>query len=59
MSLISPELARILVCPADHGDLDEDVAGSRLVCRSCGRRYPVRGGIPVMLFEEAEPSTDE
>ena len=26
----------------------------RLVCVQCGRRYPIREGIPVMLVEEAE-----
>jgi uncharacterized protein YbaR (Trm112 family) len=54
MSLIDPALAEILVCPVDHGGLEEDVPASRLVCTSCGRRYPVREGIPVMLVEEAE-----
>lgn len=54
MSLIDPALAAILVCPADKGDLSEDAEASRLVCTVCGRRYPVRDGIPVMLVEEAE-----
>lgn len=59
MSLISPKLAEILVCPVDHGDLKEDVTGERLECADCGRRYPVRDGIPVMLVEEAEGGSDE
>ncbi len=59
MSLIDPALAEILVCPADHGALDEDESASRLVCTVCGRRYPVRDGIPVMLIEEAEGGPDE
>ena len=54
MSLIDPALAEILVCPVDHADLEQDEATSRLVCTECGRRYPVRDGIPVMLIEEAE-----
>lgn len=54
MSLIPPLLAQILVCPVDHGDLIEDVPAERLECVTCGRRYPVRDGIPVMLVEEAE-----
>jgi hypothetical protein len=58
MSLIDPELARILVCPVDHADLDQDEAAQRLVCTECGRRYPVRDGIPVMLIEEAEGGPD-
>ena len=59
MSLIDPQLAAILVCPVDKADLMEDEATSRLVCSECGRRYPVRDGIPVMLVEEAEGGPDE
>lgn len=59
MSLIDPQLAAILVCPVDKSDLAEDEAASRLVCSECGRRYPVRDGIPVMLVEEAEGGPDE
>ena len=33
--------------------------GERLVCTRCGRRYPIRDGIPVMLIEEAEPPVQE
>jgi len=29
--------------------------GDQIVCTACGRRYPIRDGIPVMLIEEAEP----
>ena len=59
MSLIDPQLAAILVCPVDKADLIEDEAASRLVCTECGRRYPVRDGIPVMLVDEAEGGPDE
>jgi uncharacterized protein YbaR (Trm112 family) len=46
----------ILVCPACKGELrDEDI---ELVCNRCGRRYPVRDGIPVMLIEEATKPED-
>jgi uncharacterized protein YbaR (Trm112 family) len=54
MSLIDPTLASLLVCPVDHADLTEDTEASSLVCTACGRRYPVRDGIPVMLVEEVE-----
>lgn len=59
MSLIDPELARILVCPADRGELVENEETSRLVCEVCGRRYPVREGIPIMLIDQAEGGPDE
>lgn len=54
MNLIDEQLAAILVCPVDKADLEEDADTSRLVCTECGRRYPVRDGIPIMLVEEAE-----
>ncbi len=50
---IDSALLRVLACPVDHADLRED--GEQLVCTACGRRYPVRDGIPVLLVEEAEP----
>ena len=51
---IDPGLLEILACPVDHAAVRE--TEERLVCTSCGRRYPIRDGIPVMLIDEAEPS---
>jgi uncharacterized protein YbaR (Trm112 family) len=50
-------LLEILCCPACHGEirpLDDD---GGLECSDCGRVYPIRDGIPVMLVEEASPPT--
>lgn len=52
-TLLPEGLLEIMQCPEDGGPLREDVAASQLVCESCGFRYPVRDGIPVMLREEA------
>jgi uncharacterized protein len=49
---VDKELLDILACPVDHAAVREE--GERLICQECGRRYPVRDGIPVMLVEEAE-----
>ncbi|MDQ7850619.1 MAG: Trm112 family protein [Armatimonadota bacterium] len=49
---IDPELLRILACPVDKAPVE--LHGDRIVCTHCGRRYPIRDGIPVMLVEEAE-----
>lgn len=58
MSLIDPTLAEVLVCPVDKADLNEDIEASDLECTECGRRYPVRDGIPIMLVEEAVGGPD-
>ena len=49
---VPQELLEILVCPVDKAKVRQD--GARLVCDECGRAYPVRDGIPVMLVDEAE-----
>ncbi|MBI2885052.1 MAG: Trm112 family protein [Candidatus Omnitrophica bacterium] len=50
--MIDPTLLEILACPACKTPLT--LEGERLACGSCGRRYPVRDGIPVLLVDEAE-----
>ncbi|MFH1563389.1 MAG: Trm112 family protein [Nitrospirota bacterium] len=52
--MIDKELLDILACPVCKGDITCDEANQRLICASCGRKYPIRDGIPVMLEEEAE-----
>jgi uncharacterized protein len=56
---IDPRLLAILICPACHGELSELTDDRGLECSRCGRVYPVRDGIPVMLVEEASPPTRE
>lgn len=51
--MIDKELLDILACPACKAPVV--LQGDRIVCTACGRRYPIRDGIPVMLVEEAEP----
>ena len=51
---LDAELLEILVCPNDRGDVDYLEDEQVIVCRTCGYRYPVRDGIPVMLIDEAE-----
>jgi len=51
--MIDQRLLEILACPACKTEVK--LQGDRLVCVQCGRRYPIRDGIPVMLVEEAEP----
>ncbi len=53
--MIDKELLAIMCCPDCHGDLELNEAQAKLLCVKCGKRYPIRDGIPVMLIDEAEP----
>jgi uncharacterized protein YbaR (Trm112 family) len=51
-------LLEILVCPLCKAKVR--LENKKLVCGECGRRYPVRDGIPIMIAEEAEaPETGD
>jgi uncharacterized protein YbaR (Trm112 family) len=55
---LDPVLLEVLACPApDHAPLrlgtPDDPDADALTCSSCGRVYPVRDGIPVLLLDEA------
>ncbi|HNW39802.1 MAG TPA: Trm112 family protein [Candidatus Omnitrophota bacterium] len=50
--MIDKELLAILACPACQGDVE--LIKDKIVCKKCGKKYPVRRGIPVMLVDEAE-----
>ena len=61
MTLIDPDLMTLLACPSeDHAPLEEVAAGTKhggdegaLRCTACGRIYPIREGIPVLLLDDA------
>ena len=50
--MIDKELLNILACPACKGDVE--LVNNKIVCKQCGKKYPIRQGIPVMLIDEAE-----
>ena len=52
-SSVDPKLLEILVCPLTKGPLEYDAAKQELISRSAKLAYPIRGGIPIMLPEEA------
>lgn len=58
MSLISPQLKAILVCPLCHGELEEDDAKSVLRCTTDGTEFPVRDGIPIMMVPGTETAIE-
>jgi uncharacterized protein YbaR (Trm112 family) len=50
--MIDEELLKILACPACKSGVE--YKDNKIVCRGCGRKYPVKDGIPIMLIDEAE-----
>lgn len=54
VAVISADLLEILACPACDTRPKVVLENDRLRCTECGRRYPIRDGIPVMLVEDAE-----
>jgi uncharacterized protein YbaR (Trm112 family) len=52
--MIDKELLDILACPKCKTAVRLDEAAQRIICTSpsCGLRYPIRDGIPVMLIDD-------
>lgn len=50
--MIDKELLDILACPLCKEEIR--LENDRIVCTKCGRRYPIRDDIPIMLIDEAE-----
>lgn len=53
---IPAELLDLLACPSCHARLALDYEASELACTGCGLAYPVRGGIPILLVDQARRS---
>lgn len=47
---LDPELVKILACPLCKTAVEYRPSPEELVCRRCGRRFPVIDGIPRMLL---------
>jgi uncharacterized protein YbaR (Trm112 family) len=50
---VDPRLLELLVCPVTKQPLVYDRARNELISRAAGLAYPIRGGIPIMLPDEA------
>ncbi len=50
--MIDAKLLEILACPACLGDVQ--LKDNFVVCVKCGRKYPIKNGIPVLLADQAE-----
>lgn len=55
--MLNADLLEILRCPACVGEKEgllDLVRETWLVCRDCGRKYPIYEEIPVMLIREGD-----
>lgn len=50
--MIDKQLLDILACPACKADVQ--LKDEKIVCKQCGKKYPIKNGIPIMLIDEAE-----
>lgn len=48
-----PKMLEALVCPRTQAVLSYDAERQELISRAAHLAYPIRGGIPVMLPDEA------
>jgi uncharacterized protein YbaR (Trm112 family) len=51
---LDPQLVEILRCPACRGEFAPPTTEA-MTCRACGLVYPIRGGVPILLVDEAVP----
>lgn len=56
--MIDQRLLEILACPACKDRPPVRLHGEMLVCEKCGRAYPIKDGIPVMLPEVASKEVE-
>ena len=51
--LFDRRMLEALVCPVTQGPLSYDAERQELVSRAAHLAFPIRGGIPIMLIDEA------
>ena len=50
---VDRRMLEALVCPLTQAPLSYDAEAQELVSKPAGLAFPIRGGIPVMLVDEA------
>jgi uncharacterized protein YbaR (Trm112 family) len=57
-STIDPRMLEYLVCPVTRGPLVYNARRQELISRGAHLAFPIHGGIPVMLIDEARRLDD-
>tara|TARA_B100001939_G_scaffold188919_1_gene162685 strand:+ start:465 stop:647 length:183 start_codon:yes stop_codon:yes gene_type:complete len=47
------KMLEVLICPLTKSVLEYNEEKQELISKSAGLAYPIRGGIPIMLADEA------
>jgi uncharacterized protein YbaR (Trm112 family) len=47
-----------LVCPVTRGPLEYDAKRAELISRSAHLAFPIRGGVPILVVDEARKIDD-
>jgi len=50
---VDPKLLEVLVCPVTRQTLEYDREAKELISRTANLAFPIRGGIPILLIDEA------
>lgn len=58
VNTVDRRMLEYLVCPVTRGPLVYDAARQELVSRGAHLAFPIHGGIPVMLIDEARRLDD-
>ena len=51
---LNVKMLDIVACPMCKSNLKYDKKKSALSCSKCGRKYPVKEGIPILLPDESK-----
>lgn len=52
-TVFDPKMLEALVCPETRNVLEYNAETQELISKNAGLAFPIRGGIPVMLVDEA------
>lgn len=57
-TVFDPKMLEALVCPETRNTLEYNAETQELISKNAGLAFPIRGGIPVMLVDEARVLDD-